>query len=282
MRAMSRHPEHRFATASDLRVALLACRTVGSDGPVTAAVPVDPDVTEVAVRPDSVGSNGAPTGTAPAQVAGTPVPMPTPRRRRRWGAPAVAVLLIVTALIVAGVLLTRDATNPSLPDATTTSPDGAPASPIPVQAVATFDPFGDNKTENPGDLPKAVDANPRTAWSTEWYFNRKFSSSQTKTGVGLIVTTPEKAKLGTLTVASPTQDWTAQVYVSDRQGATLADWGSPVAEQSGIKGTASFDLGAIEGQFILVWITDLGTGPASGGSPPVVAFVDEITLNAPA
>jgi hypothetical protein len=34
-----------------------------------------------------------------------------------------------------------------------------------------------------------------------------------------------------------------------------------VAEQTGIDGTASFDLAGQSGGAVLVWITDLGSGP---------------------
>ena len=262
MRAMARYPEQRFTTATELRIALLASRTASTAA--TAAIPaapsVDPDVTEVAPRP----------GQAPPVAGYEPV-----------AAATAAILLIVTALIVAGVLLTREGSGPNGTGAPTTTQAGAAAAPIPLQAVASFDPMGDNKSENPNDIAKAVDGNPQTSWSTEWYFNRKFASGQ-KTGVGLILKAPEKTKLGTLTVASPTQNWAAQVFVSDGQGATLDDWGTAVAQQTDIKGNATFDLGGTEGQFILVWITDLGTGPPSGSSPPVVAFVNDVTLNAPA
>jgi serine/threonine protein kinase len=280
MRAMSRHPEHRFATAAELRVALLACRTASPTGIVTSAVPVDPDVTEVADRPDSVGASGARTGVASVQMSSVAVPMP--RRRRRWGAPAVAVLLIVTALIVAGVLLTRDSNqnNTTSPPST---PAGQAAGPIPLQAVATFDPFGDNKTENPGDLPKAIDDDPTSYWHTEYYSDRKFSSSKTKTGVGLVVRSEQAVPLGQLKVSSPTQSWAAQVYLSDQQHAVLDDWGPPVAELSGIRGDATFDLGGKQGPFILLWITDLGTGPAGQGAngPSTTVMITGMSVTQP-
>ena len=40
-----------------------------------------------------------------------------------------------------------------------------------------------------------------------------------------------------------------------------------------IAGSAEFDTGATEGQYVLVWITDLGSGP-----PRVLTEIDEITV----
>jgi hypothetical protein len=74
-------------------------------------------------------------------------------------------------------------------------------------------------------------------------------------------------------VISTTHDWSASVYVADSPGATLADWGDPVDQRSGIAGNATFDLRGRQGRSVLLWITDLGDGP-----PRVRAELDELTL----
>jgi serine/threonine-protein kinase len=280
MRAMARHPEQRFATAAELRVALLASRTPATTGPMTTPAPrpaIDPDVTEVSARP---GEANRPPTTGATSVS--PQPVPAPRRRRRWGAPTAAILLIVTALIVAGVLLTRGGSSNVQTSPTTTAAGGASAQPIPLQAVAAFDPLGDN-SEDDADIGAVVDGNPATFWHTEYYTDRKFSSSKTKTGVGIIVRSDQAVPLGKLTVTSPTKDWAAQVYVSDQQHAALADWGPPVAELTGIQGDATFDLGGKQGPFILLWITDLGTGPPGKGAtgPSTTVVVTGMSVTPP-
>src|SRR5205807_2223331 len=64
--------------------------------------------------------------------------------------------------------------------------------------------------------------------------------------------------VGHLHVVSPTKGWSAQVYVASAPGAVLADWGQPVAQQTGINGEVTFDLGGRTGAAVLLWLTDPG------------------------
>jgi hypothetical protein len=188
---------------------------------------------------------------------------------------------VAAALIVAGVLLTRGtndehATAPP-PGSGTTAPHG----PLSITSIASFDPQGDH-TEADDQLPKAIDGDPNTYWHTEYYNDRNFSSSPTKHGVGVVVGTAKATALSSLQVTSPTKDWAAQVYVSDQKHDALADWGKPVATLTGIQGNASFDLHGAQGQYVLLWITDLGTGPpgpGAKGAASVTVMIDELSLD---
>ena len=97
----------------------------------------------------------------------------------------------------------------------------------------------------------------------------------------MIVSVAQPVALAQLKVSSPTQEWAAQVYVRDDAGATLASWGEPLDTKTGIVGDTTFDLKGTKGKQVLLWITDLGSGPAANAPPPNVNVqINEVTLTA--
>ena len=271
MRAIARYPDDRYATAADLRAALLAARPGSARA---AAAPIrDPDLTPVIAPPVAVAVAPSP---APARPTG-PVDLPPPRRRRAlW--PGFVALLVVGALAVAGVLVYRTTTGQKVLDAAANSGlpvPGVRTEPLPIVEAVPFDPPPGDGAEPGGtgaaDATKVFDGNPATGWKTEQYDTRKMGNL--KPGVGIYVKLEKPSTVRTVKVTSPTQGWAAQVYVAAKPGATLAEWGDPVATKTDIAGSAEFDTGATEGQYVLVWITDLGSGP-----PRVLTEIDEITV----
>ncbi len=201
----------------------------------------------------------------------------------RWVRPTLAVVFVVLALALAGVLIGGTDTGRKLfswADAPTSSStiDGSGGGSDPrdlrIQAVSSFDPGGAGTPgENDAQLPLAIDGDKSTSWHTESYNQRRFG---TKPGVGVVVTLASAAELQRLKVSSATQGWSASVYVTPSAGAvptTLEGWGDPVDQHAGINGDAIFDLHATSGQAVLLWITDLGDGP-----PRVRADIAELSV----
>lgn len=263
MKAMARDADQRYATAAEMRLALLATRS--------APQQLDPDITQVGHIPrPSAAPGGASTPPAGGSPAGTGtgvelVEAPPRRRGRRWGLALLAFVVIAAALGVAGFLISRtdrgeELVDDIVPTESTQVPSGEP---LPIVDIKTRDPLsgGGDGAENDDLAPQAIDGDPATAWSTDQYDppGRRFGNI--KQGVGLYVELADQAPLGSLEIASPTQGWAAQVYVSDAPGQERADWGDPVAEATDIAGNTSFDLGGVEGRFVMLWLTDLGTAP---------------------
>ncbi len=275
MKALAREPDHRFASSAELEAALLATRG--------APLHVDPDITEVSPRPTPAAravppprAPDRPDGPRPGRPTGPPAPS-----RRGWGAALVVLVMVAVALIVAAVLVLRTNTGKELADQVT-HPTGTDvtAAPAKFTSARAFDPLGD-LDEDGSHTANAIDGDPTTYWHTEYYTDRKFSSNAKKTGVGLVVGTDQAQALHKLTVTSPTQDWASQIFVSDQLHDTLADWGEPVATKAGIAGDVTFDLKGINGRYVLIWITDLGTGPpapGATGNANVTVLIDEVSL----
>jgi eukaryotic-like serine/threonine-protein kinase len=229
LKAMSKDPEARYATAAELRRDLLAI-SLNDD----ATVAVDRETTP-------------PGGTAPTFV----------QSERSWLVPVVLIVVLAVTLGVVGLIFARSETGKNLLDSGGSAKGQAVTLTGEPQA---FDPDGNGQEHN-ADLSKLTDGNPSTGWSTERYNNEHFGGL--KEGVGFSLTLDRSRRLTQLQLSSPSRGWSARVYVADGRKGALAEWGTPVTTRSDIAGDATFDLKGREGSAVLLWITDLGQGNSS-------------------
>ena len=240
LRAMARDPEDRYPSVSELRAALLSLDLKDTTGRIHTAASSDPDDAVPQVVRD------------PTPPAGT-VPRARPRQRRV--APMAFVATVVTvALIALAVLLQAGGDSKPQPPK---SGRVAGANRIALTSVRSFDPEGSDGEENESQVSLANDGNPETSWKSDRYKSRAFGGL--KEGVGLILNLDQRQSLGRLEVRSPSTGWAASIYLADKPGSKLADWGSPVATERGADGGATFDLGGKRARSVLLWITDPGT-----------------------
>lgn len=264
LRAMAREPEQRYPTAGAFRTALLAANRGARKLPVIAAQAPSAAVDEtVATSVPAPLRDTTPTGAPPPAFV---------RTERGWLVPALVILLVGAALIVAGVLVTGTATTSSH------EPGTVAGTPVSIQNVEAFDPPPGDGEENNADVGKTVDHDPNTEWQTTGYNDRSFG--RLKPGVGLVLGLDQAAALRNLTVQSPTNDWAMQVFVADAPATDVGGWGTPVASKDHIPaGTTTVDLGGHRGSVVLVWITDLGDGSGDQGGR-IHARIAEISISA--
>jgi serine/threonine-protein kinase len=267
----------------DLLITALLARQA-SDRPATAA-----DVVRVlqAVR---VGADDTTLITVadPTPAAGLGLHLvvhdPTPpgtTRDRRWVVPLLVVAVVAVAAIVAGSVLSTTAAGKRLlrdvrhqpPTTTTPVTTAAPVTTAPVHfaALREWDPPPGDGHEHPNELPLLTDGNPTTAWETEAYAQHALTWKPQ--GIGLVLQLSSPAPGHRLVVDSPTQGWTASLYVSSQPGTTLAGWGAAVDHHSAIAGSTSFSLGSATGTWLLLCISDLG-----GARRPYVLRITEIQI----
>jgi len=194
---------------------------------------------------------------APAAVVEDTAPQPARRRPRRSRAGPVLLVALVAACVALIYLLVRPSERRE-PAART---DGSPAVALPITAAIPFDPQGSGTVgENNRAAPNAIDGDPATQWTTEGYQQRDFG---TKQGVGIFLALGEDATIDQVGIASPTKGWSAQVYVVPSSQPPDPLPSSPTATVSLQDGNATVALpGGTSGRGVLVWITDLGDGPA--------------------
>jgi len=260
LRAMARHPGDRHSSAAEFRSAL---QHLDLGKSTEEDLTVARDATAFSPSPSpSPGRRAEPAGgrqgdhRAPATRFA--------RTERPWLVPAALIVVVAATLGVVGVLLGRTEVGRNLFGSGGERDGTAGAErPVNVTRVAAFDPQGSGG-EHDEELPRLIDSDPATAWTTEEYNSSDLGGL--KDGVGVVLTLDRARELTTLEVASPTQGWSASVYVAERPADDLAGWGQALDEQSGIDGDASFDLAGASGGAVLLWITDLGEGGGARAS----------------
>jgi serine/threonine-protein kinase len=257
LRALARDPAQRFSSAVEFRAALLAAPT-NDDATGTAATGVVPIPT-------------APTPPPPRRAA---TPPPTfAQSERRWLVPTILIVVIATALGLAGVLFGQtevgrdlfdkargedDETVGTGPGSTSAEPppDGAAAA---VVGAVAWDPFG-TEGENDTLAPLAFDGDGATVWQTEDYTDREIQNL--KPGVGLVVELDGSAQDRTLTIDSPTPGWNAEFFVGDDPAVWQTEAGltDPITAIENVNGQVELAVGDNPGRFVLIWITRLAEG----------------------
>jgi serine/threonine-protein kinase len=264
LRAMARHRGDRYADAAQFRAALLGCvhdRTsieisvddtapgaTMVDGPVHTGRPVDRTPVPVA----------APSSSAPPDRVDAASRRGFGRSERAWLVPTLLIVLVAVALGVVGVLFGQSGTGRRLLGSSGTHAPTTVAAPPQITAVHSFDPEGDDGSENDELLPNLTDGDPSTDWHTSHY--RDAPVFGVKDGVGVDLVLAHGTKLDALVVDSSTAGWDAAVYVATGPtGDTLASWGDPVTTRHGLQpGTTTFDLHGRSGNRVLLWFTRPG------------------------
>ena len=219
------------------------------------------------------------------------------RRRPALRFPAVAVALLLAAGLAAHwrILPPRlggAAPRPAVPGHVAVSrphsgPPPWPGGPDPVPSV-TVRPAGaqavvlqpvraagfdvlESPQEDPGDensatAPEAIDGNPATAWSTQYYLGRP-AFGGLKTGTGLILDMGRPVRISSVTVTfgpEPGADVSLEVGSHDTlAAATLATFRT-LARASNVGGTRTFRAAhPVRGRYVLIWFTKLP--PAGAG-----------------
>jgi hypothetical protein len=208
---------------------------------------------------------------------------PPRRRRRRWGPFLVVAALVVAGCVVAAVLLGSGG-RPTL--GTGTGGATATDTPLAITSVGVWM-MNNRSPDNPDQTGLTFDGNTATAWTTDQYWSvvqavavlpskvrPVWTTDQYKTptfsglysGMGLAIHLDGSHTLHQLTVDSSTQGWSAQTYVSASEptsGQAVTAWGQPTDARTGIDGSTTFTLGGTTGEWVLLWLTNLG--PADQG-----------------
>jgi predicted Ser/Thr protein kinase len=173
-----------------------------------------------------------------------------PRGARRSVWPLALVLAGLAALAaVAWLALGRD--DGGGKGGTTAAAAG---SAVPLVAVRSWDPEGSN-VEHEDKISLATDGDRTTAWDTETYRSKL---SAIKNGVGIVLDAKKRARLGTLTVVSPTPGFTAVVQSGDSDGGPFRT----VSEPKTAGATTTWEINGPPARYYTVWITDLPGGGA--------------------
>ena len=185
---------------------------------------------------------------------------------------------VVALLLVVGVVFAQinKSDSTSVVPVTTTVVATTPVASGPVQitGIKSFDPQGDDQTENDEEASNVTDGDATTAWSTTCYKSSTFGS---KSGVGLVMQL-NGASLAQLQADIQGDSWKAKVYTANSAGSDLESWGSPIWEGSAESGptiSASF---TTPSQFALVYLTQIGESGFCSNNNPYRGYISEIRI----
>ena len=257
LRTLQRDPDARYDSAADLRAALM---DTGGVQPAAAAPTPDRELDPGPVEP-------------PPSFA---------KSERGWIYPALFILLVATAISVAGLLVRETTTRDGSSDPTSTTAVSAPAATVAISDAIPFDPQGKGEPgENDELKDRAIDGELSTAWRTESYDTPQFFGSKKGVGLGLILA--QRGEIDTVRVDGSSNGWSGTIYVVDAVDLRDVDPGKlePVARLDDVRGPVEADLSSLgadarTGSIILVWITDLGD-PVDGGRHRVE--LSEVTVD---
>lgn len=298
-RLLARNPQDRPATGADVRNELQAISSRPNPRstitqPLTPVTPNSspPDTrSELPIPPTPRRSpgpaarsstpsggyqpvhGGRPAGV-PIRADRTPQSTARPKQRpnRRFEQRRSPSLLIVGGLLFAAFVVslvlwaTLGEDKPTVPITPPSSsvPGGGQAGGTPPLTATLFDPDGDG-TEKTDDVPKAVDGDPATAWSTLCYGDRWLGGKQ---GVGLTVDLG-RTGTGTLRVLIDTAPYQVQVFAAPDgpRPERLSAFGPAVKKLAGTQPGYQDIKITTPSRYVLVSFNEIGKGSGCQQNP---------------
>jgi putative peptide zinc metalloprotease protein len=198
------------------------------------------------------------------------------RRRPALRLPSVAVALLAAGGLAAywGLLplpghavsrspAARHASVPARPirPASPAAPPAAVLAPVSAHGFdALASPGDDPGDENNDQAQYAIDANPATAWPTQYYLGSPYLAGL-KAGTGLILDMGRPVRLSSVTItfgAAPGADVAIEVGNDDTRAPSTLSTFTTVARADGIGGTYTFTTSSpAAGRYVLIWFTKL-------------------------
>ena len=187
----------------------------------------------------------------------------------------VAALLV--AALVMGVMLWRGLQNTKSSSVAPGPSAQAPAvGAVSLKGIRSYDPNGDDGSENETQVPLLTDNNPATLWTTVCYGDKYFGS---KAGVGLVLELSGNG-IGTINANFAGGPWNAEVYAStaDVMPAKFEDWGLRVANAYGDNaGMGTFNV-QTPGRWMLLKLVEVGRSIGCSNANPYKGSISDLTF----
>jgi len=293
-RLIAREPKDRFADATQAGVAIRRViesrksstpagtkRPTGDRTPTPGKVIRPKGHTPIGMTREAVDSSQGQQNRQQQSSQSTPTMKTSSAKTRGKTAfkPTPAMLIgVVALLLVIGVVFakinTSDSTSVKPTSTTVAATTPVVSGPVQITGIKSFDPQGDDQTENDNEATNVTDGDATTAWSTTCYKSSTFGS---KSGVGLVMQL-NGAALAQLQADVQGDSWKAKVYTSNSAGSDLESWGSPIWEGSSESGptiNASFKTPS---QFALVYLTQIGQSGFCSDNNPYRGYISEIRI----
>ena len=237
-------PTSHYSSLPEVVTALPAALSPSLSTPTTATATIADDAT---CRPRGARASGS-----GAWSWGPPAPSGSPTSGCRWSSGSAAPRSPCRRAAVAPSQVATSAS--ALPTA------AAGDKVIPIVSVSDYDPFGNNKQENPQLAPLAVDDNPASAWTTVHY---KAADMSGKGGVGLLLDLGAPRPVSAVTLRLVGNGTDLSVLATDNPAKKVSTFTS-MAEVTGAGNALTLRVPRpVTTRYLVVWLTDL---PSADGS----------------
>ena len=294
---LARDPEQRQPSGEAVRAALYRAREIGLDGTPTGLTPphgnavpesareilrdlepaTSPTTTPTTIPGEPVISNPTPrTKTERSTSSSRPVNKALEKRAHRITPTSMLAAAVAIGVVLAGMVLWRSVSSPSTKSpVASASTTPVATGPVNIVAVSSYDPDGDDNSENDDLIPNLLDGKSGTQWRTVCYGNNQFGS---KKGVGFVAELSGRST-GTLSVDFGYGPWEVDVYgYSDTLPSKMESWGPALARsESDDPGEATFTISQ-PSQYVLVYLRLAARSPQCSTKNPFQGVVNGISF----
>lgn len=267
---LARNPDHRYPTGEETRLALLAALQDTRDDATTMTPPAGQRVVLERITPqkfpDQRSGQHKVRGRTNASGAGGFFRSTTAR--------LLLATLVLTGLVIAAVMRTRDPENVVIPQEVAVEA-AVVTGPATIAAVNSFDPNGDDGVENEEIIGALTDKNPQSAWATSCYADKFFGA---KEHVGVLVTLTG-AGTGALRVNFANGPWGVEIYgTATTPPSGFEGWGAPLATEYRTRGSVIKFPVASPVSHLLIVLTEIGKSTSCSSTNPFQARINEVAF----
>jgi hypothetical protein len=236
-----------------------------------------PTTTPTTIPGEPVISNPTPRTKAERSTSSSrPVNKALEKRAHRITPTSMLAAAVAIGVVLAGVVLWRSVSSPSTKSpVASASTTPVATGPVNIVAVSSYDPDGDDNSENDDLIPNLLDGKSGTQWRTVCYGNNQFGS---KKGVGFVAELSGRST-GTLSVDFGYGPWEVDVYgYSDTLPSKMESWGPALARsESDDPGEATFTISQ-PSQYVLVYLRLAARSPQCSTKNPFQGVVNGISF----
>lgn len=300
---LRRKPESRYANGREVSSALQAAlagdpnaptpdlggnsRTpVGMDPLITGGIPIPPTARDLTPEPPTIATRPRATRDNSGDIEREQTPrtnrrpehaLPRSQQTNRSRGMLAVGLLVIAVLVTSWLLWSGLRSSPGVsPAPTDVAAAPVDTSPVTVVGLRSYDPNGDDSTENEAMVTALSDGNPATSWATLCYQNEYFGS---KRGVGIVMQLSRPAT-GQVKTDVRTSPWRIEVFGAQALPESLEGWGEPLKVNNGTNsGPATFDV-TTPASHVLVLFTQIGPSSQCSNANPFKGVLSELSFTA--
>jgi hypothetical protein len=206
------------------------------------------------------------------------------------GVVSVVIVLVLAAIAATAWVISKNMHSGTASANGTQAPAGGKSSAsVAAGAAAILKPVSDTtfNAYKPGDsedgakAPAAIDGNPATAWSTQWYGSANLGGL--KPGTGLLLDMGKPVSLSQVEVLFGPGGTNADIYLGNTATVSQDSFGTytKVATGTHVSGDYKYSVTSkATGRYVLIWLTSLPPATPGSGAPAgkFIGMIYEVTV----